>query len=329
MPKYQKLKNVISFALCAVMAVSLAACGGDEESDVILPIYDNQAPNYSTTEAYVGTISESLRVKGNFATPYSVNAAFTAVSGNLDEILVKAETTIEKGDPIAVLRDDSLEDQITEQALKLNSVLNTYNTLVENEGDEYEIQYAYIDYSVEKIKYDSLVEQRNSLTLYAPISGKITWVADYQTGDYIDSGRTICTINDTSKVYVVCSSEYIGAKEFGTQVNIKQGVYVDCYGTVIDMVANEWRGADQIVISVPEDVEFLDFGDLECHFVVSKHDDVVIVPTDAIKTINDRSFVNVLINDMKVEIDVEVGLSSGSETEILSGLSGGEKIILN
>ncbi len=323
------LKKVMAVAMCAVTAACFTACGKDDDADVILPIYDEQVPNYATTEAYIGTISESLRVKGNFDTPYSVNAAFTAVSGNLDEILVKAETTIEKGDPIAVLRDDNLEDRITEQALKLNSVLNTYNTLVENDGDEYEIQYAYIDYSVEKIKYDSLVEQRDNLTLYAPISGKITWVADYQTGDYIDSGRSICTINDTSKVYVVCSSEYIGAKEFGTQVNIKQGVYVDCYGTVIDMVSNQWRGADRIVISVPDDVEFLDFGDLECHFTVSKHDDVVIVPSDAIKTINERNFVNVLMNGMKVEIDVEVGLSSGNETEIISGLSGGEQIILN
>ena len=100
-------------------------------------------------------------------------------------------------------------------------------------------------------------------------------------------------------------------------------------GTVIDMVSNQWRGADRIVISVPDDVEFLDFGDLECHFTVSKHDDVVIVPSDAIKTINERNFVNVLMNGMKVEIDVEVGLSSGNETEIISGLSGGEQIILN
>lgn len=307
----------------------LTACKGNEDETLILPIYDAAEPNYSTVEAYVGTISEYKRVSGNFSTPYSQAAAFTAVGGYLESLHVRAEMTVNQGDIIAVLRDSDLEDRISEQKLRLDSAKNTLDTLKANDGDGDEIAYAEIDYEIEQIAYNSLVEKREELTLYAPISGKVSWVSNINIGDYVNTGNTICMINDTSREYIVCSSEYIGSQSFGTNVTIKQGAIAECTGTVIDMVSSRY-GSDLIVISAEtEDAGFMDFGDFEVYFTANRHENTVIIPAGAVKTLGERTFVNVLLNGMKVEVDVETGLSSGNEIEVISGLSGGEQIIIS
>lgn len=324
-----KIKKLLCALFAAAMLCSMfSACGDENTDDVILPIYDAAKPNYVTDKAYIGTISEVQREVGRITTPYSVSVAFSKTDGLLDAVYVKAEQTVEKGDIIAVLRDADLEDEIAEQELKLNSTKNTYDTLIANNGDAYEIEYARIDYEIEKVKYDSLISQRNDLTLYAPISGRVNWVSDYKTGDYIGIGSTVCTINDTSKNCIVCSTEFIGSKEFGTAVTIKQGENIIEGGMVIDTITQRW-GQSQLIISLPDDAEILDFGDFECIFTISKHDDAVIVPDTAVKTAGERKYVNVLLNGMKVEIDVETGIESGGETEIVSGLAGNEELILN
>ena len=57
--------------------------------------------------------------------------------------------------------------------------------------------------------------------------------------------------------------------------------------------------------------------------------DTVIVPKKAVKSLADRNYVNLLVDGVKVEQDVELGIEDNDKVEILSGLSGGEEIILN
>ncbi|MBR1723545.1 MAG: RND transporter, partial [Ruminococcus sp.] len=56
--------------------------------------------------------------------------------------------------------------------------------------------------------------------------------------------------------------------------------------------------------------------------------DTVIVPAEAIKTSKERTYVNLLVDGTKIEQDVETGIEDGERTEILSGLSGGEEVIV-
>ena len=56
-------------------------------------------------------------------------------------------------------------------------------------------------------------------------------------------------------------------------------------------------------------------------------ENVVLVPSDAIRTISNENYVDVLIDGVKVQTAVEVGIVGDSQTEIISGLTGGEDII--
>ncbi len=82
------------------------------------------------------------------------------------------------------------------------------------------------------------------------------------------------------------------------------------------------------VIDTDEDSGLSDLT-VQCIFDVYSKLDTVLVPTSAIKTSKDRTYVNLLIDGTKIEQDVETGLADGKQTEIVAGLSGGEQVIIN
>lgn len=73
----------------------------------------------------------------------------------------------------------------------------------------------------------------------------------------------------------------------------------------------------------------LDLGGIEVVFDVYSRLDTVIVPQKAVKKLDVRNYVNLLVDGVKIEQDVELGIEDNDNVEILSGLSGGEEIILN
>ena len=78
-----------------------------------------------------------------------------------------------------------------------------------------------------------------------------------------------------------------------------------------------------------EDSELFDFGDVSVVFDVYTRPDTVVVPQKAVRELAGRKFVNLLVDGVKIEQDVETGIEDGKNIEILSGLAGGEELILN
>ena len=66
-----------------------------------------------------------------------------------------------------------------------------------------------------------------------------------------------------------------------------------------------------------------------CMILFNMGDWILIVPQKAVKKLDGRNYVNLLVDGVKIEQDVELGIEDNDNVEILSGLSGGEEIILN
>ena len=62
--------------------------------------------------------------------------------------------------------------------------------------------------------------------------------------------------------------------------------------------------------------------------VLSRREDVLVVPRRAVQRYSSRRYVNVLVNGVRVERDVEVGLESQTESEIVAGLAEGDEVVL-
>lgn len=339
------MKRVFTLLTAIVLCLSLlTACGknDDENKDIYIPIRSGNKVNYNTAFAYKGTIIEQETLDATFTTPYYTDLAFTIMSGRLASLNVKQDHDVKEGDIIATLDSSSLEEEITIQKLKLESARNTYEALAKGK-DENEIAFAKIDLEIEQAKYDDLVQRREFLDIRAPYDGKITSIGRYYVGSNVPKNATICTIVDTSKVCLSATdnSGRLSGIGFGAKVQITQGTVANTTGTVVDVVTEDvtpgggfWGGGGgtstvtRYVIKPDEDVNFESFGSIQVTFTTLRREDTVIVPTNAVFDFGDGHAVNVLINGVKVQTSVTVGIVSGDKTEITSGLFGNETLVV-
>ena len=344
------MKKFLTAALAASLALTMfTACGKEEaEGDIYIPVRTGNSVNYDTVRASVGTILEQATLEGRITNPYSVNLSFMRVGGKISAINVREDYEVTEGEVIAVIDGTDLESEINIQKIRLDSAQSTYDTLVSTHADSDEIEFAKIELDIEQIKYDELIEKRGFLELKAPFDGRITSVGDVRVGSTVDKFDRICTISDSSKTRLTVTDyeNRLSDIVFGTRVEIAQGTLASTTGKVVDTLTSDWRDRDgnritvnTYVIQCDEDIEFLDLGGIEVTFTTLRRDDAVIVPSEAVyeatEVFSDDStglsnnYVNVLINGIKVQTPVNVGVSSNGKTEILDGLEGTETLILS
>lgn len=334
------MKKLICVLMCMTLAlVTFASCGNKvtAEDEIYIPIRQGNSVNYDTAHVYIGTILEQVTLDGSFTSPYFQDMSFTMTGGTLDTINVHIEQEVKEGDVIATLTDEALEEEIVIQKLKLDSAKSTYETLLKTAPNSDETAFAEIDYAIEQAEYDALVAQREWLVIYAPFDGKVTSVGNYYEGATVKKNATICTIVDTSRscLTAVDNRSSLSNVSFGTAVTVEQGALANTTGRVVDIRTEQaGRGDDvytrnsYIIQLDDESVEFEDFGTIQVTFTTLRRDDAIIAPTSAVYETDDGYYVNVLIDNVKVQTYVTVGIVSGDKTEILTGLDGTETLIL-
>ena len=328
----------ILISVCAVCCVSAALAGCGKKADtkeIAVPIYEAKQVSYKTAKAEIKEISERYTKEGKYSYPYSEKIKFSA-SGQIDQIYVQSEQAIKKGDLLVTLFSDELDQKLEEKEVYLEQAKKTLNTLISEGGDATEIEQAQVDLEIQQLEYDHMAKEKDKYNVYAPCDGYFQLSRNFGGGltrfSWVNAGTTLGTAQDESEKFLVCEiyDNPLNNVNFGTRVELGQGKRT-AGGMVADIIHNE-RGDYSsyfYVIRPDEGSEFFDFGDVQVSFNVYSRQDVVVVPTKAIKTIGDRKFVNLLIDGVKVEQDVETGIEDGEDTEITGGLVGGEELILN
>lgn len=326
----------IAIALSAVMALSLCSCGKEKKNDEIaVPILETKDITYKTCKAEVGDISEEYHQEGSYAYPYGETVTFRA-GGRIKSIEVESPCDVKKGELLCTLYSDDVEEQIEEEEIRLNQAEATVAALQSNGADYSEIQLAQYDLEIEQLKYDRLNESLENYKVYAPCDGEFVTADRHgeplNVNTPVNKGEILGYASDKSQQYL-CVSVYdnpLNNVNFGTSVRIEQGANSSS-GTVTDIIFSENGdfSAYTYVITPDSKDELFDFGGIEVVFDVYSRLDTVIVPKKAVKSLAERNYVNLLVDGVKVEQDVELGIEDNDKVEILSGLSGGEEIILN
>lgn len=336
------MKRILLILLALTMCAAFFTACNDEDKvsqEIYVPIRTGNSINYDTTRAYRGSITEQVKLDAEITYPYTTDLAFTLVGGQIVQLNIRQDMKVKEGDILCVLSDEALEEEIVIQKLKLDSAKNTYEVLISKGASQEEIDFAKIDYDIEQVEYDNLIEQRDFLVLRAPFDGTITSVGNVWVGGTVSKNQRICTISDSSRAALTAIDTYgsLSDVEFGTKVEIKQGELIETTGRVVDFIETETRRnwfedgttiVNSYVIQCDDEVEFYDMGGIQVTFTTLRRDDAIIVPTNAVFETDDGYYVNVLINGVKVQYTVTVGVVSGDRTEILTGLEGGETIIL-
>ncbi len=172
----------------------------------------------------------------------------------------------------------------------------------------------------------------------APFSGTITSV-QVQAGDEVSAGTPAFGLADLTRMLVDVQV---------SEVDIDQ-IQLDQQATVTfdAILGKEYHGVvsavdlvgapDQGVVSFKVTIELTDSDDsvrqgltAAVNVVTNRLEDVLVVPNRAVRVVNGRRVVYVLRNGMPEQVEVELGVSSDLDSQVLSGdLKAGDQIILN
>ncbi len=186
--------------------------------------------------------------------------------------------------------------------------------------------------------------QQTSSTVYAPISGTVTGLS-LQIGSVLTAQSNTSGTATSQKIASIQTGAspviQVNLSQIDTpkvQVGNKATLIFDAFpgktftGIVIsiDTIGSVSSGVTTYPAIIKLDTEVPEiFSNMtaSANIITQIKNGVLLVPLSAVQTQNEQTTVRVMKNGQVNEVNVETGLSSTTQTEIVSGLSEGETII--
>jgi membrane fusion protein, macrolide-specific efflux system len=188
--------------------------------------------------------------------------------------------------------------------------------------------------------------QQNSPTIVSPFSGfigNVGLVEGMIIGGNSTSGSTttansqkVATIeNEATPIIQVTLSEIdvpkvkVGQKATVTFDSISDKTYTGVVATV-DRIGTISSNVTSYTVNIKLDTKSTDILPnmaATADIIIATKVDTLIIPTSALTTQNGQNAAKTLKNGVEVDVPVETGISSDTETEIVSGLNEGETVI--
>jgi HlyD family secretion protein len=178
----------------------------------------------------------------------------------------------------------------------------------------------------------------DSVRLTAPFSGTVMQV-DSRTGDLVNAGSPAFQLADLARLYVDVEISEVDI----SQVRIGQPVSItfdalfgqEFVGTVADIAT--FGAATGGTVNFTVTVELQDPADeimpgmtAAVFITVNQLEDVLLVPSRAVRTVDNKRVVYVLQNNLPVEVEITLGASANQYSQVASGnIQAGDAIILN
>lgn len=247
---------------------------------------------------------------------------------DLDRELELAEVT---GSESAQAR--TLRRQVAEQEIAVRKAELSVERL-EAASTSVVVELARIDVEAAQMRIDRLQEELESTRLYAPEDGIVTWISrQAREGDTVSAFQRIMRIADPANLVF----EYTGrdALEFDVGMECVVSIRDDSYRGVVILTPSSVpfdqreEYEDTVQIRLLEPVPDLRAGtNATAELILAEREDVLVLPKRAVQRYSTRRYVHVLVNGVRVERDVEVGLETATEVEIVGGLDEGEEVVL-
>ena len=320
-------KMICSVLLTGAVAITASGCYffPDEEPELEPPTLDVSEVVYSTYTAVRKDIVSQTIQSGYIVSNVEEECFFTQYTGQLKNIYVNPGDFVEEGDLIAEMNNGAIGHQLEIQRLRVELAQLYYNSSG-SAADRLQLE-------IEQNTLAAYQDEYDGGHVYAPISGQVSFVKTLNPGDEVNPYDVIVRIVDPDRLCVSATTNSITDYYVGDEVQVEiNGDYYN--GEVVRTPREEIEDGDEVADKVF--VEFVGdapgFGYLGAIGNIIKttaeSSNAVVIPKYIVKKDGDRSYVQILRDDTKVEVDVETGIETAVEIEILSGLSEGDKVII-
>lgn len=354
-------------ALTCVLCV-LTGCEAvsTEEENIVLIEKEAEAIVYDMAVAAIGDVVKTEKVKCVYQQVNDESVSFAVGGKRIDKVYVEMGDAVTKGQLLATLDTGNAADRVEtlEYQIARNELTLEYSRL----NEDYEISTLWLNYlynsngtdaaksaleanvaqiqqryeysredcqdaiALDKKELELLEQELKQANLYAGMDGTISFLKSDLEGKASIAGEEIMRIIDSSEcLFAVDKTEYASYFEEGVRVamNISSGTGAGNY-ELVPYNMEEW--GDKLLFAIADDdgSRTIDVGTMGLMKVVlGEKKQVLCVPANAVHIADGKSYVYVLGADNVREVKwIETGLMGDTYAEVISGLTEGEKVIL-
>lgn len=339
----KKSKAVVPFVGTALISLFLSGCSlfPVEEVDEIVPIVappaTTQKPEYKVKKE---TIELSIKNSGRLMAAREETLYFPETQLPISEINVEVGQIVNAGDVLVRLDTKDLEYQIknSEFDMKL-AELQMIEKLREEEANEnsIELERAKMEFEKQKLAHQKLLEQIENSVITAPFTGEVIAVRK-KVGDAVEAFKPVIVLADTTELKIGVNLNKSDLKEvaIGMPTRVKiMGVDGEMQGEVISLPEEEDENQENnvnretyVTIGVDSIPEGLKRGTtVDITIITARKENVLTIQGGALRTYNGRHYVQVKDEKGRRDVDIEIGLQTPTQIEVVSGLEEGQIVI--
>lgn len=330
------LKICLLFILFAFI-VSGCALLPQEEEPLAPPLVEPAQQKIELAEVVRKDIKQTIEGTAVFEPVKLVYQQFREGGGRVEEIFVNAGDYVNEGDPLIRLSLDDIDLTLKQRQLEVEKLkIELQNALQKRDEDEIRIKKLELD--IANIKLADAQAAYDSRHLYANMSGEVVYLADIEPGDSVKEWVPLVNIADPSAMRLFYSgNRNLYQVEVGMKVDVTYNGQT-FEGTVVQTPSTAPTVTDEILKrqyderiyieleQIPENAQFGDYADI--YIVLKERKDTLVIPSRALRTYMGREYVQILDGESRKELDVETGIKTSTEVEILQGLEEGQMVIL-
>jgi RND family efflux transporter MFP subunit len=316
----------------------------------------------TTVNVTRGDIVKTVLVDGSLVMPDKAYLSFGA-TGTVEEVLVDEGNNVTKDQVLARLDAPSLESSIEMAELQVeiakegvkaaraqyeiakenldNGVLGVSEDVLELQLDAAKASWetAKLNLEIAELSLESAELNLEKAVIVAPFDGVVADISITEGKEI--SAATLATpaisLVDTSKIEMrgFIDEIDIAKVQIGQEVNIildalpdeevkGSVVFISPVGTIIAGVVSY----DTTIALKNPVAELRDGMSATAEVIIERHDDVLSIPNRYIRGTTENPMVVLLVDEQEEEREITLGLTDGINTEVLSGLEEGEKVIL-
>jgi multidrug efflux pump subunit AcrA (membrane-fusion protein) len=332
----------------AVVALIIAGAGGW----VATRSSSSSAATSTTVKATTGTIRQSVRASGTIQPARRADLSFS-VAGTVTTVDVSVGDKVKKGARLATVGAADLQASVEMAQASLDAAEEQLSSQESAGASDVQVASAKAQVAVAESALQQAKQDRSDATLTAPFAGTVATVS-IETGDSVGSsgsggsgstgGNSGGTTTPTAQIVLIStdawtvdaslSSADLSSVKKGLQVEITpSGTATKVFGTVssVGVIASSTGGTATFPVTIAvtgKPAGLYAGGTADVVIIVKQLNDILTVPTAAIRTVNGKTVVRLVKGGKEVDTPVTVGAVFGPSTQITKGLSAGDSVMV-
>jgi RND family efflux transporter MFP subunit len=326
----------------AVVALIVTATGGW----VATRSSPSSAAASTTATATVGTIRQSVTASGTIQPARRADLSFS-VGGTVTAVAVSVGDKVKKGARLATVGADDLQASVDMAKASLDAAEEQLSSQESAGASAVQIASAKAQVAVAESTLQQARQDRSAATLTAPFAGTVATVsvatgdnvggsgnADGSSGDSATSAQIVLISTNAWMVDASITTADLASVKKGLQVEITpSGTGTKVFGTVssVGVIASSSEGTATFPVTIAvtgKPTGLYAGGTADVNIIVKQLNDVLTVPTAAIRTVDGKTVVRMVLDGKEVDTPVTVGAVFGPSTQITKGLSDGDTVVI-